>query len=64
MYTKVPKPTSSVYTRITFGGKYIWDDPNVSWDDPGVYWDGADVGAYTNVSKPTGSVYTKIAKPT
>ena len=63
MYTNVAKPTSSVYSRQTFEGKYIWDDPNVFWDDPNVYWDGNNVASYTNASKPTSSVYTNILKP-
>ena len=62
-YTKVAKPTSSVYTLATFEGNYIWDDPNVFYDDPNVYWDGNNTTAYTEVSKPTSSLYTKIAKP-
>lgn len=55
-WTKINKPTSSVWTAVTFEGKYSWDDPNVTYDDPNVYWDGANISAYTKLAKPAGNL--------
>ena len=62
-YTNVAKPTGANYTRITFSGKYIYDDL-LTYDQSDIFYDGIDQAAYTNISKPTGSSYTNIPKPT
>ena len=63
-YTNIAKPIDASYTRISFEGNYIWDDPNISYDDSNVYWDGINTLAYINISRPVGSVYTSVVKPT
>ncbi len=56
MYTNIPKPTGSDYTRATFQGKRIWDDAGVFYDDPDVFWDGNSVAiSYTKIAKPLNS---------
>lgn len=63
-YTNVPKPTSSIYSKINPIGKQVFDDSGTTYDDASTPYDGILTTAYTNVSKPISSVYTKISKPT
>ena len=63
-YTNILKPSGTSYTPQTFGGKYMWDDPNVYWDDPNVFWDGVNIAQYTKIAKPSSTSYTNVAKPT
>lgn len=62
MYTNVPKPTNSSYTKLK-NGYPLYDDVMVSYDDSGFYFDGDNPMAYTNLAKPTGSSYIKVTKP-
>ena len=64
MYTKIAKPTSSVYTDAGFvTGKQPYDDSGIEYDESTVNYDGIDDSLYTKRTKPTSSVYTKITKP-
>lgn len=63
-YTRIAKPTSSVYTIISDPGKEKYDDPLYIYDDSRLSYDGGDGSTYTNIPKPVSSVYTKIVKPT
>lgn len=63
-WTSVAKPTSSLWTTVTFSGKEFYDDPNVEYDDSDTYYDGVNPLQYTSVPKPTSSLWTKVAKPT
>lgn len=62
-YTKIPKPTATVYSNVNIIGKQQYDEPSLIYDDPSTFYDGIDFGAYTKVGKPVGTSYTNIPKP-
>lgn len=63
-FTKVNKPTTSSYVKVTPLGRETFDDPNVTYDSPTVFYDGVNQSAWTKLSKPATSNWTKISKPT
>ena len=52
-YTKISKPTSSVYTGLFVEGKQVYDQVDVSYDDSVVAYDTV-IDNYTDVAKPIG----------
>ena len=63
MYTNIPKPTGTPYTKLSAFAP-VYDESTVAYDDANNYYDGINQSAYTNLAKPTGVSYTIIAKPT
>ena len=62
-WTKIPKPTSSVWTSVNTQGKEQYDQANLSYDDANTFYDGVNTSAWTAVAKPSTNNWVKIAKP-
>lgn len=63
VWTSVPKPSSSLWTTVTFMGKEAYDQSSITYDDSNTYYDGINPNQYTSVPKPVSSLWTKVAKP-
>lgn len=62
-WTKIAKPTSSVWTNLNPMGKEQYDQGSIVYDDASTYYDGTVPMQWTNVSKPSSQVWTNVPKP-
>lgn len=63
VWTKIAKPTSSVWTAVNTQGKEQYDQANLTYDSADTFYDGVNTVLWTTVAKPTTSAWTNISKP-
>lgn len=55
MWTKVTKPTSSVWSNVNAQGKEQYDQPTLTYNDANTFYDGINTNQWTDIAKPTGA---------
>lgn len=62
MYTNIPKPTDSTYTKVR-NGYPLYDDNVTNYDDISVFYDGDSTGSYIGISKPGYLIWSQATFP-